>query len=182
MMADDIKRWIVKEGEKFLKEIGIKSCQSILDFGCGVGNYTIPAAALVGEKGTVYAVDKNKESLNELMLRAKKIGLKNIKRIDALEEIKLPLKNKFVDVVLLYDVFHLVESRERLLVELYRISKPEGLLSVFPRHHQEYMNVDLEGIKENIESAGFHFETKLIKTLMHDNSIEKGCVLNFRKR
>lgn len=32
-----------------LSELGVKAGQVILDFGCGSGTYTIPAAKLVGE-------------------------------------------------------------------------------------------------------------------------------------
>ena len=35
-----------------------------MDFGCGSGNYTIPAALIVGREGKVYAL--NKERLEEL--------------------------------------------------------------------------------------------------------------------
>lgn len=42
------------EGEIFLRDIGMKGNQSILDFGCGLGNYTIFAAVVVGRMGQVY--------------------------------------------------------------------------------------------------------------------------------
>ena len=40
-MPTDIENWLEKEGEKFLKEIGIKEGYTILDFGCGEGNYSL---------------------------------------------------------------------------------------------------------------------------------------------
>jgi len=42
------------KGEIFLKDIGMTGNQSILDFGCGLGNYTIPAAVVVRRMGKVY--------------------------------------------------------------------------------------------------------------------------------
>jgi len=42
------------EGEIFLKDIGMKRNQSILDFGYGLGNYTIFAAVVVRRMGKVY--------------------------------------------------------------------------------------------------------------------------------
>jgi ubiquinone/menaquinone biosynthesis C-methylase UbiE len=71
-MESDVKRWIEKDGEAFLKDIRIKKGQTILDFGCSVGNYTLPAAKLVGESGRVFALDKNEETLDELMKRIEK--------------------------------------------------------------------------------------------------------------
>jgi len=55
-MNEKMERWEVKEGVGFLREIGVKPGQIVLDFGCRAGHYTIPAAKIVGNKGIVYAV------------------------------------------------------------------------------------------------------------------------------
>lgn len=44
---------------KTLQRIGIKSAQSVLDFGCGSGTYTIPVAKIVGEQGKVSCDERN---------------------------------------------------------------------------------------------------------------------------
>lgn len=181
MISQNMKRWIDYIGGAFLKDIGIKEGQFVLDFGCRHGTYAIPAAMVVGKRGKVYVVDKNTEHLDELMHRARERGLENIERVDVIEEKKLPLSNECVDVVLLYDVLHLVENREMLLAEIYRVSKPSGILTVYPKHHQTHMNMSLEDVREEIESKGFLFKTKFFKTLMHDSNLEEGYVLNFRK-
>ena len=179
---DYMKKWLDRMGEIFLIDIGIEQNHSVIDFGCGNGNYTIPTAKVVGEGGRVYAIDKNKESLDKLMQRFEKIGLKNIARIDVSEGIKVSLQDESVDVVLLYDVIHLVGNRRKLLTEMYRVLKTNALISVYPKHHQEYMNMELDDVKEEIKSAGFGFERMLYKTLMHDDYLEQGYVLNFRKQ
>ena len=43
--------------ELVIRDTGITTGHTVLDFGCGAGNYTIPAAKEVGPRGTVYAVD-----------------------------------------------------------------------------------------------------------------------------
>jgi ubiquinone/menaquinone biosynthesis C-methylase UbiE len=176
-----LKKWFDQMGEVFLIDIGIEPNDSVIDFGCGKGTYTIPAARIVGEKGTVYAIDKNKETLDELIQKSQKMGLKNIKRIDVLKEIQVPLQKESIDVVLLYDVIHLVDDRKKLLTEINQVLKPNALLSVYPKHHQEKMNMELDDVKEKIESVGFRFERMFNKTLMHDDSLEQGYILNFRK-
>ena len=181
MISQDMKEWMDRKGAAFLMAIGVKKDQFILDFGCRHGTYTIPAAMAVGEKGKVYAADINTEHLDGLMHRAREMGLKNIERIDVPEGEKLPLSDEWADVVLLYDVLHLVENRGMLLTELHRVSKPNGILSVHPKHHQTHMNMSLEDVKKEIESRGFLLETKFFKTLMHDDTLEEDHVLNFRK-
>ena len=64
---------------------------------------------------------------------------------------------------------------------MHQMLKQHALLSVYPKHHQEKMNMKLDDVKEEIESAGFRFERMFNKTLMHDDSLEQGYILNFRK-
>lgn len=173
-------KWLDGKGEAILREAGIKKGHVVLDFGCGSGNYTIPAAKIVGEKGVVYALDKNRWKLDNLMRRAGSHGLINIIRIDTSGEIDTRLSDGSIDVILLYDVFWYFPLRDRrltlLLDELYRVSKPNALLSVFPKH------IDAERLKEKIESHGFTFTNMLSGNFLHDNRLEKGEILNFKTK
>ena len=163
-----------------LERIGIRRGQTVLDFGCGSGTYTIPAAKIVGERGRVYALDKDKEALDALMQRGESAGLKNIERIKTSGEIKIGLTDESVDVVLMFDVFHSyyfpqAGDRRRLLSEIYRIMKPTAFVSVWPKH----MESETE---DEVEKANFRLEKELSEMLIHDNrNLEKGKVLNFRK-
>lgn len=167
--------------KRILMKIGVTNGEKILDFGSGIGTYTIPAAKLAGSRGIVYALDKDKKNLDELM---RKIGLEdlgNIKRVDTSGETKIPLEEESIDIVLLYDVFHdyyfpSPEDRRRLLDDIYRILKPDGFLSVWPKHLESEA-------KEEIENANFYLESKHEGNLIHnDIEVEKGEILNFRKR
>jgi ubiquinone/menaquinone biosynthesis C-methylase UbiE len=55
-----------------LLEIGINEGQSVLDFGCGSGTYSLPAAKLVGKKGRIYSVDVNQGTLDNLSRKAER--------------------------------------------------------------------------------------------------------------
>ena len=79
------KRWLDSHASEVLAEIGVRKKQVVLDFGCGSGTYTIPAAKLVGDGGKVYALDINRKALDRIEERAKKEGLMNIVRIDSSE-------------------------------------------------------------------------------------------------
>jgi len=76
---------------EILEKACIKRGKTVLDFGCGSGTYTIPAAKIVGEKGIVYALDKDKKVLDKLMQKAESVHLGNIniKRIDTSGELKI---------------------------------------------------------------------------------------------
>lgn len=124
--------WLRGHVEEVLPEIGIKENQTILDFGCGAGLYAIPAARLVGKKGRVYALDKDAGALETLKESVRNGGLGNVETI--LSSDLTGMKNETVDMVLLYDVVHLIEDRKELFVEIYRILKPDGIVSIYPMH------------------------------------------------
>jgi len=186
-MNAEIKKWIGKDGERFIKDIGIKRGHIVLDFGCGEGHYTIPVARVVGEKGRVYALDKDRQALDKLRQLTKEKDINNIEFIN--KNSKAPLENNSVDVVLCYDVIHYGNRKERRIIynEAYRVLKEKGLFSVYPKHHKEdyplmeLADVNLESVVAGIEKAGFILERKFLKTLLHDEYYNNGYVLNFRR-
>ena len=161
-----MEKWQTKNGVGFLKKVGIKPGQAVLDFGCRVGHYTIPAAKVVGNKGIVYAVDKEQQALNELEQKAVHLNLKNIRILNTSGRIQIDLENDSIDVVLFYDVLHYHEKKERkkLYAEAHRVLKQDGLLSVYPKHNlednptMEFKNLSLGEIKEEIQNSKFVFE------------------------
>lgn len=110
-----------------IRKAGIKEGQTILDYGCGIGSYTIPAAKLVGKKGKVYALDKEQLATDKVKKRAQAGGLHNIVTILSDNDTGIP--DASVDAVLLYGVLPEIEDKGALLKELHRILKPEGYLS-----------------------------------------------------
>lgn len=178
-MKPDIEKWLKKDGKIFIKEVGVEKGQTVLDFGCGSGHYALPAVKIVGRKGHVYAVDKRKKSLDELARIARSEGLKNIKLIKTSGKLKVALADQSVDVVLLYDVLHSryfkSAGRRKLFKEIYRVSKANALISVYPKH------MKLPGVIKEPKRMSFHLERKSRKRLVHDESFDKGYVLNFRK-
>lgn len=192
-MKNSIEKWLDEYSEEFLRRVGIKRRQTVLDFGCGSGNYTIPAAVIVGREGRIYALDKERrgfwpsEGLNKLMLRAESRGLENIVVIETSGELKIPLEDESVDVVLLYDILHYYyfpqeNDRKKLLREVYRILKPLGFLSFYPGDPEvSHNSSELETIKREIEDANFHLESKYTGMIIHEDVIQKGHVLKFRK-
>ena len=181
--------WEREGGSKFLKKIGLRSGQKILDFGCRVGHYTIPAAKAVGNKGIVYAVDKESDALNELSRKVTSHNLTNVRITKTSGQMKLPLENEVIDVVLFYDVLHYFGADERIKLyhEAFRVLKQKGLLSVYPKHTaddsplMELQHLQSTDIEREILSSGFQFERRCYGVISHDDGLNKGCVLNFRK-
>jgi ubiquinone/menaquinone biosynthesis C-methylase UbiE len=165
---------------QLLKDVGIKAGHIVLDFGCGSGTYTLPAARIAGDKGKVYALDKDSKVLNKLMQKAQSAGLNNIERMDVHGELEISLAEGSVDVVLLFDVLHPYyfprpEDRRKLLDEVHRICRADALVLVYPKH------MELTA-KEEIEKASFHLKSELQGTLVHNGKDSvQGQVLIFGK-
>ena len=107
----------------------------MLDYGCGPGTFTMAAAGIVGQDGKVYALDVRPRALERLREKATSEKIENIETV-LLDTAGFDtgLGSEIIDVVLLYDVFHDIKDRQGLLQELYRVLKPDGLLSIFPMH------------------------------------------------
>ena len=165
---------------QLLEDVGIEAGQIVLDFGCGSGTYTVPAARIVGDKGKVYALDKDSEVLDKLTQRAQSVGLDNIERMDTHGELKIGLADGSVDVVLLFDVLHSYyfprpEDRRKLLDEVHRICKADALVLVYPEHMEST-------VREEMEKASFRLKSEFQGTIVHhDKDSVQGQVLTFGK-
>lgn len=63
--------------ESTLKKLGLTSaCQNVVDFGCGYGTFTIPAARIAS--GVVYALDIEREMAERTRCKANEACLKNV--------------------------------------------------------------------------------------------------------
>jgi len=130
----------------YLEEAGIRQGMTVLDFGCGSGSYTAPAARMAGRSGRVYALDRNPAALKATSARAAKAKLTNVKTL--LSDGVTGLLNGSVDVVLLYDIFHDLEEPNVILGELRRVLKRSGILSTHDHH------LDSLQLTKAIESSG----------------------------
>ena len=181
-MSKNLEMELESRALEVLQQIGVGKGQTVLDFGCGLGMYTTLAAKIVGEQGRVYALDKDKEALDELMEKTESAALKNIKRMETSGKLEIDLADESVDVVLLFDVFHSfyfpqADDRKRLLGEIYRIMKPSAFLSI-----SVWPNLIELGTEDEIRNADFRLEKEIPETLSHnDKNLEERKILNFRK-
>lgn len=149
------KNRLDENASNLLSRAGVREGQSILDFGCGSGTYTIPAAKLVGEGGTVFALDVNEDAFDELEKTAEKEGLENISRIDSEGGERIPLEDNELDWTFLIDVLHEIEKKSKLFDEIYRALKPSGSVCVYPMH------IEKEKVENMAEESNFEVKEEL---------------------
>jgi len=111
-----------------LQKSGVREGQTVLDFGCGSGHFTIAAARMVEDNGKVYALDIHPLAIEAVKRKVAKEGLPNVTTI--LSDRDTGLSDESVDLVLLYRTFYLVKDKQGLLDELHRVLKPDCILSV----------------------------------------------------
>ncbi|MDP3878934.1 MAG: class I SAM-dependent methyltransferase [Dehalococcoidales bacterium] len=107
----------------------VQEGQTLLDYGCGTGSFTVPAAKLIGSRGKVYALDYFPRQLEMVAEQSKKEGLTNMETILSSRETGLP--DECVDVVWMCDVLHEIKERRAVLEELHRILKENGTLALY---------------------------------------------------
>ncbi len=113
---------------KELKSFGLDEGMTVVDFGCGSGIYTIAAAKVVGNSGTVHAVDLHPTLLEMAEKRALGMGLTNIDTIYS--DLETGVDEDSVDIVIFYNVLTSTRSVRELLFEANRIIKEDGTLLI----------------------------------------------------
>ncbi len=131
----EFREWLRDKANEALEQVGVRLNQTVLDFGCGPGMFSIASAGIVGRRGKVHALDVRPNALERLREAARQKGLGNIETmlLDR-STVSVALENESVDVVLLYDVLQEIQDKPGLFKELHRILRQDGLLSVFPMH------------------------------------------------
>jgi len=102
--------------------------EGAVEFGCGYGTFTIPAARIVN--GTVHAIDIDADMIEVTTAQAERLGLRNINAVlrDFLAE-GTGLKDASVDYAMLFNILH-VEHVEKMLEEARRVLKGGGRLGI----------------------------------------------------
>jgi ubiquinone/menaquinone biosynthesis C-methylase UbiE len=123
---------------KVLEEAGLTLGDRVLDYGCGPGAYVTDTSEMVGESGKVYALDIHPLAIERVRSIVAKKGLTNVEAI--ISDCRTGLPNESLDMVLLYDVFHMLDKPRAVLAELYRLLKAKGTVS-FSDHHMKHEDI-----------------------------------------
>jgi len=160
-------RKILQPSALIMSRSGIYKGMTVLDLGCGSGAYATETAKLVGKNGKVYATDLQQEMLSQLKNKLKLDEFKNTKNIvvKQADATKLPFKSNMFDLVYMVDVLQEIPDRKKALMEIKRVLKPTGILSIT----EYFMDPDFVFKSQTIsmcEAAGFK-KVKVFGSFFH---------------
>jgi ubiquinone/menaquinone biosynthesis C-methylase UbiE len=124
---DDPKRDAWQKPHEVIQALALKPDAVVADIGSGTGYFAVRFANMV-PKGRVYGVDIEPDMVRYLAERAKREGRDNVTAIaGAPDDPRLPEK---ADLVLMVDVFHHIDDRERYFGKLRASLKPGGRIAI----------------------------------------------------
>src|SRR6201997_1827062 len=141
--------------DRVMDILGIGAGKDVADIGAGSGWFTVRAARRVGERGVVYAVDINPESMRFVDERAKKEKLHNVKTILSKADDPL-LPAGAVDSVLLLKTYHEVAEPVALLRNLRASLRPGAKVGIIDRNgNGEDHGVNRDVVLHEAAEAGY---------------------------
>ena len=168
-LLDDPGRGAWQNVDAFLSFLQLRPNAVVADLGAGTGYFTIPLAQQLKGTGTVYALDTEPRMLERLKERCAQADLSGWVIPMLSEESTLPLPDNSVDLFLMANVFHELESPEKVGAELARVLADGGnlvvtdwapqdtideVLDVGPRLHHR---VKADEVQETLEQQGFRY-------------------------
>jgi len=127
---------------KKIIKANVKKGNYVLDYGCGPGSFSLSAAKVVGDTGKVYAADIQPLSAEKIRKKALNEGLNNIETITT--DCSTGLKDNSIDVILCFDMFHMLKDQQKILKEFHRVLKPNAILSLDCHHMKEIESTIVE--------------------------------------
>ena len=120
---------LFRDPYKVLKAAGLKPGQEVLEVGCGPGFFTVPAARIVGQEGRIDAIDINPLALERVEQKLDKESVSNVRTILA-DASQTGLPDGSFDLIFVFGLGRAIGGTERIMIELDRLLKPGGAMSV----------------------------------------------------
>jgi SAM-dependent methyltransferase len=157
-VLEDPKRDAWQKPHEVIQALALKPDSVVADIGAGTGYFAIRLSHML-PSGRVFAVDSEPDMVRFLGERAKKDGLKNLVPVAALpDDPKLPAR---VDLVLMVNVFHHVENRDRWLRRVRESLAPAGRIAIIdftlesPEGPPKAARVTAKQVRTELEKAGY---------------------------
>jgi ubiquinone/menaquinone biosynthesis C-methylase UbiE len=169
IVDNPLRRWDVRHA---LNRAGLRVGETVLELGPGPGAFTVDAAQRVGPTGRLIAVDVQPEMIAQVETRIREAGLTNVETCVA-SAYELPIDDGTIDRAFLITVLPEIPDPVRALREVYRVLKPDGIVSTT----EEFLDPDYPSRKTTIswaEAVGFE--------LVEDYGNWWNYTLNFRRK
>ena len=111
---------------------GVAPGDTVVDYGCGPGWFTLAAARLVGPEGKVYAVDLEPRMVELVRRRAAEADLPNVAAV-ASNGTRADLSDGIADYIICVQIMHYANGRDGQVAvagDLHRLLKPDGRVLV----------------------------------------------------
>lgn len=148
-----------------MQRLIVRPDMTMLDLGCGEGNYTLAAAERLEPGAEIIAADLWQEGIERLAAKAREKGLDFIRTVHVDAAGPLPVEDESVDAALMATVFHdLVHggSHQGALAELSRVLRPGGALAIVefkvmdgPPGPPAHVRIGPDDLSAMISPAGF---------------------------
>ena len=155
---DDPARDAWQKPHEVIEALAPKPDAVVADIGSGTGYFAVRLANMV-PGGRVYGVDVEPEMVKYLAERAKREKHANVVAVaGAPDDPRLPEK---VDLILLVDVFHHIDARERYFRKLQGYLKPGGRIAIIdfrldaPEGPPRAARIAPEQVKAEMKAAGY---------------------------
>lgn len=155
---DDPKRDAWQKPHEVIQALALEPDAVIADLGSGTGYFAVRLANMV-PKGRVYGVDTEPDMVRYLAERAKREKRSNIVALaGAPDDPRLPEK---ADLILLVDVYHHIDERQRYFRNLRASLKPGGRIAVIdfrmdsPNGPPKAARIAPQRVIDELEAAGY---------------------------
>jgi ubiquinone/menaquinone biosynthesis C-methylase UbiE len=133
-LSTPLRRLITHPG-RILRGL-VRPGDTAVDLGCGPGFFTLPLAEMVGDQGSVIAVDLQQAMLDKVSTSAERKGLASRIRLHRCEVGSLGLDSERADFALAFWMVHEVPDQWRFFRESHELLRSGArLLLVEPRVH-----------------------------------------------
>ena len=155
---DDPQRDAWQKPHDVISALALKPDAVVADIGAGTGYFATRFAHIVSN-GRVYAVDTEADMVRHLTERAKREGLANLLAVKG--EPADPRIPAQADLIILVDVYHHVDDRERYFAKLRASLKPGGRVAIIdfrmdsPSGPPKAARIAPDQVKAELTRAGY---------------------------
>ena len=132
----------------YISRFGIKPGDTIIDYGCGPGDYIRSASRIVGEEGLVYAVDIHELAISSVEMLIRKHDLRNVRTV-LTDGVSVNIETNIANLIYAIDMFHMVKDTDLFLKEVCRLTRHDGVLIIEDGHQPRSAS------KEKILRSGY---------------------------